>query len=187
MSLTLRLHSSFLWGALLASGSMATVFFFSAAFIHALPMKVQVYALWLPMPFFLLAGVLAGWGCCGGRMGIATFGLSALLPGFYVPTAMMGTQGAARPIDLLVLNVGVPSATYLITGCLGGFASFRSWRGAMAVGIGFATGAMLGPGVAWIARPWTEAVRLPVSMLVWGLPWMGGSLGAGWAARERQR
>lgn len=186
MSKTFRMYLSFFSGALLASGSMAIVFFFSATFIHALPMKVQAYALWLPVPFFFIAGVLVGWGCSGGWIGIATFALSTLLPGFYVPTAMMGTQGAAGDIDLLVLTVGVPSATYLITGCLGGFASFRTLRGALAVGLGFAAGAMLGPGIAWIARPWTETVRLPLSMAVWGLPWIGGSLGAGWVARKRR-
>lgn len=187
VSVKLRLHLSFLFGALLAAGSMVMVFFFSTALLNALPMRLQVYSLWLPMPFFFLAGVLAGWGCRGGWKGITTFGLSALLPGFLVPTATMGTQGAVRPIDLLSLTVGVPAATYLITGALGGFASFRSWRGALAVGVGFAVGAMLGPGVAWIARPFTEAVRLPVSLMVWALPWLGGSLGAGWAARASRR
>lgn len=179
-----RLYLSFLFGALLASGAMAAVFFFSTELVNRLPMRVQPYALWLPMPFFFLAGALAGWGCRGGWIGVNTFGLSALLPGFWVPTAMMGTQGASRAIDVWMLTAGVPTAAYFVAGCLGAGASFRSWRGAFAVGLGFAAGAILGPVVAWIARPSAESFRLPLSMLVWALPWLCASLGAGWTSRE---
>lgn len=180
----LRIPLAFLAAGGLAAGSMVEVFFFGTAILRGLPLKVQAYALWLPMPFFLLAGVLAGWGCRGGWRGITGFGCGALIPGFWVPTATMGTQGAARPGDLLVLTVAVPAAAYLAAGTVGGWASFRSWRGAMATGLGFAVGAVLAPAVAWMIPPNPGMAPLGLALVGWALPWLGGSLGAGWAARK---
>ena len=181
-----RLHLSFLVGALWVAGSMEITFFHSSM-LKELPLSLRIYSLWFPMPFFGLAGLLAGLGCGVGWASSTVFGVAALLPGFYVPTATMGTQGAAGPAGLLFLTVGVPTVTYLIAGAVGGFASFRTWRGGLAVGLGFAAGAMLGPGIAWMAQQLTETSRLPVSWVVWALPWLTGSLGARRAMRERHR
>ena len=181
-----RLHLSFLVGALWVAGSMEVTFFHSSM-LKELPLSLRIYSLWFPMPFFLLAGLLAGLGCGGGWMSSTVFGVAALLPGFHVPTATMATQGAAGPAGLLILTVGVPTVTYFIAGAVGGFASFRSWRGGLAVGLGFAAGAMLGPGIGWMAQQLTETSRLPVSWVVWALPWLTGSLGADRAMRERHR
>lgn len=181
-----RLHVLFLVGALWVAGSMEVTFFHSAIF-RELPLGLRIYSLWFPMPFFGLAGLLAGLACGGRWISGAAFGMAALLPGFLVPTATMGTQGAAGPAGLLFLTVGVPAVTYFIAGAVGGFASFRTWRGGLAVGLGFAAGAMLGPGIAWMAQQLTETSRLPVSWLVWALPWLTGSLGARRAMRERHR
>ena len=180
-----RLHLSFLVAALWVAGSMEVTFFHSSM-LKELPLSLRIYSLWFPMPFFLLAGLLAGRGCGGRWTSIAVFGMAALLPGFYVPTATMGTQGAAGSMGILFLTMGVPVATYFVTGVVGGFASFRSWRGGLAVGGGFAVGAMLGHAVAWMAQRLTETARFPVSWVVWGLPWLTGSLGANWAKRERR-
>ena len=110
---------------------------------------------------------------------MTAFGLASLLPGFWIPTAMMGTQGAHRTVDLFLLTTGVPAATYLIVGMIGGYVSFRSFRAAISVAAGFAIGAIIGPVMAWLLRPMTSEVRLPLSLGVWIMPWVGGALGAG--------
>lgn len=181
-----RLHVLFLVGALWVAGSMEVTFFHSAIFREP-PPGLRIDSLWFPMPFFGLAGLLAGLGCGGRWIGGAAFGVAALMPGSLVPTATMGTQGAAGPAGLLFLTVGVPTVTYLIAGAVGGFASFRSWRGGLAVGLGFSAGTMLGPGIGRIAQQLTETSRLPVSWVVWALPWLTGSLGARRALKKRHR
>ena len=178
----LRLHLLFVAGGLLVAGSLEVTFFHNSM-LKVLPLSLRVYSLWFPAPFFVLAGVLSGLGCGGRWTSIAVFGVAALLPGFYVPTAMMGSQGAAGTVGLLVLTVGVPAVTYFVAGVVGGFASFRSWRSGLAVGVGFGAGAMLGPAIAWMAQQLTETARFPVSWVFWGLPWLTGSLGANRAKR----
>jgi len=170
-SMNLRLHVSFLSAGLLAASSMALVFFFGNWF-DELPLRVRIYSLWSPMPMFLLAGSLAGWGCGRGWRSITSFGLASLLPGFWIPTAMMGTQGAHLTIDLFLLTTGIPTATYLFVGMIGGYVSFRSLRAAISVAAGFAIGAILGPVLAWLLRPMTSDVRLPLSL--------GGGSCLGW-------
>ena len=177
-SMNLRLHVSFLSAGLLAASSMALVFFFGNWF-DGLPLRVRIYSLWSPMPMFLLAGSLAGWGCGRGWRSITSFGLASLLPGFWIPTAMMGPQGAHQTIDLFLLTTGIPTATYLFVGMIGGYVSFRSLRAAISVAAGFAIGAILGPVLAWLLRPMTSDVRLPLSLGGWILPWLGGAWGAG--------
>lgn len=176
--MNLKLYIAFLSAGLLAAGSMVMVFFFGDWF-HVLPPRVRIYSLWSPMPMFLVAGSLAGWGCGRGWKSITAFGLASLLPGFWIPTAMMGTQGAHRTMDLFFLTTGIPTATYLVVGSIGGYVSFRSFRAAVLVAAGFAIGAILGPVMAWLLRPMTSDVRLPLSMGVWILPWLGGAWGAG--------
>ena len=50
---------------------------------------------------------------------------------------------------------------------------------------GFAIGAIIGPVMAWLLRSMTSEVRLPLSLGVWIMPWLGGALGAG-AFMQRQ-
>ena len=124
--------------------------------------------------------MLSGLGCRGGPTASAIFGVAALFPGLYVPTATMGTQGDTGPIGFITMTVGVPAFTYFVTRMIGGFALFRSWRSGLTVGV------VLGPGVAWIVPQLNEVSRLPVSWVVWGLPWLTGSLGARRTTRKRQ-
>ena len=75
-----RLHLSFLVGALWVAGSMEITFFHSSM-LKELPLSLRIYSLWFPMPFFGLAGLLAGLGCGGGWASSTVFGVAALLPG----------------------------------------------------------------------------------------------------------
>lgn len=167
--------AGFFLGAVIAVGSVVAVVFFAPIFAPV-PIRWRSMLLFLPVPAFFLGGWIAGIATRRGWRAALAFGAGGLVPGYLIPTCLVGSQGASNPLDVFLSTVGIPAASYAIMGVAGGSSLGRSWRGPLWVGLGLALGALLGPGLHRIAAGMADAPVIPATWLALSMPWWIGAL-----------
>lgn len=175
---------AFALGGIIAVAPLIVFFCFNEVFEHVisfLPLRVRSYALFFPMPAFFIGGVVGGLSTRSGIRGAVAFGLGLLLPGFYIPTAFVGTQGASGFYDVIRLTMILPSGCYCLAGAFGACFLRCGMKGVVRVAAGFALGGFLGPALAWFADE-SLAIHLGHSARLVGaclglvFPWCLGGL-----------
>ena len=181
---------AFVIGGVVAVGCVMAVIF--SDLLSVLPLRIWGYGIFLPLPAYFIGAMIGGVGVRTGVRGALGFGVSFLLPGYFIPLGMIGSQGAATNAQLIMLLAIIPGICYFLAGAIGaGLARYDlRFIGRVAAELGVSMAlwvALVSSLVAWSVR--IQYLGRLVSALVMLAPWyfVGRAVAAALAATNARR